>query len=51
MRGPDGGYLTTVYAVAERLGLTVTAVLQMPAAEFSGWLAYFEEFPQRTGCG
>ena len=41
MRGPDGGFLVTVYAVAERLGLTVSRVLDMPQAEFSGWLAYF----------
>ena len=47
MRRPDGGYLVTVYAVAERLGLSVPAVLAMPSAEFDGWLTYFEEFPQR----
>jgi len=43
MRGPERGYLVTVYAVAERLGLTVRDVLGMPEHEFSGWLAYFEE--------
>lgn len=38
--------MVAVYAVAERLGVSVRSVLDMPEAELQGWLAFFEEFPR-----
>jgi len=41
MQSPAGGRLFNQYAVAEKLGKTLSEIRALPEAEFIGWLAFF----------
>lgn len=41
MHGGDAADILAVYALAEKLGKFAHEVLEMPAAEMQGWLAYY----------
>jgi len=40
MGGDEAADLLVIYAIANRLGKFASEVLQMPAAEIDGWLAF-----------
>lgn len=42
MHGGDAADIVAVYAIAERLGKFAHEVLEMPASEMSGWVAYID---------
>ena len=41
MQAPEGAALRDHYALAHQLGMSVSALLDLPAAELAGWRAYF----------
>lgn len=40
MHGGDAADIIAVYAIAERLGKFASEVMEMPASEIEGWVAY-----------
>lgn len=40
MHGGDAADVVAVYAIAERLGKFAYEVMEMPASEITGWVAY-----------
>jgi len=42
MHGGEAADFVAVYAIAERLGKFAHEVLEMPASEMTGWIAYIE---------
>ena len=47
MTAPAGAALLDHYALAHQLGMTVSALLTLPAAELAGWRAYFATLEAR----
>lgn len=43
--------LLTIYSLADRLQMTVAAVMQMTVDEYAGWLAYAKIVKERRGGG
>lgn len=42
MHGGDAADVVAVYALAEKLGKFASEVMQMPASELNGWIAYLD---------
>lgn len=43
--------LLTIYSLADRLQMTVAAVMEMTIDEYAGWLAYAKIMKERRGGG